>query len=104
MVSVSRYLVFIFLAIQASNAILDSDANTLVLLDNLAIRETHSIFFKSLQDRGFKLVYKLADDSGLVLSRYGEYIYKNVIVFAPSVEEFGGDLSVEKLTEFVDDG
>uniref|UniRef100_A0A034WTU4 Dolichyl-diphosphooligosaccharide--protein glycosyltransferase 48 kDa subunit n=1 Tax=Bactrocera dorsalis TaxID=27457 RepID=A0A034WTU4_BACDO len=99
-----KYFVFICVFLQTSNAVLESDANTLVLLDNLAIRETHSIFFKSLQERGFKLVYKLADDSGLVLSRYGEYLYKNVIIFAPSVEEFGGDLSVEKLTEFVDDG
>ncbi|XP_054728152.1 dolichyl-diphosphooligosaccharide--protein glycosyltransferase 48 kDa subunit [Anastrepha obliqua] len=99
-----KYFIFIFFAIQVSDAVLETDANTLVLLDNLAIRETHSIFFKSLQERGFKLVYKLADDSGLVLSRYGEYLYKNVIIFAPSVEEFGGELSVEKLTEFVDDG
>ncbi|KAH8291640.1 hypothetical protein KR018_008360 [Drosophila ironensis] len=85
-------------------AVLEADANTLVLLDNLAIRETHSIFFKSLQDRGFRLTYKLADDSGLLLSRYGEYLYKNVIIFAPSVEEFGGDISVERLAQFVDDG
>ncbi|XP_004535090.1 dolichyl-diphosphooligosaccharide--protein glycosyltransferase 48 kDa subunit [Ceratitis capitata] len=99
-----KYFILSFLAVQTTIAVLETDANTLVLLDNLAIRETHSIFFKSLQDRGFKLVYKLADDSGLVLSRYGEYLYKNVIIFAPSVEEFGGELNVEKLTEFVDDG
>jgi len=76
----------------------------LVLLDNLAIRETHSIFFKSLSDRGFSLNYKSADDSNLLLSKYGQYMYQNVIVFAPSVEEFGGSLSVEALTKFVDDG
>jgi len=55
-------------------------------------------------DRGFKLTYKLADDSSLLLSKYGEYLYKNVIIFAPSVEEFGGDVSVERLAQFVDDG
>ncbi|XP_017042165.1 dolichyl-diphosphooligosaccharide--protein glycosyltransferase 48 kDa subunit [Drosophila ficusphila] len=92
------------LAIAHCQAVLETDANTLVLLDNLAIRETHSIFFKSLQDRGFKLTYKLADDSSLLLSKYGEYLYKNVIIFAPSVEEFGGDVSVERLAQFVDDG
>ncbi|XP_016947958.1 dolichyl-diphosphooligosaccharide--protein glycosyltransferase 48 kDa subunit [Drosophila biarmipes] len=96
-------LVFV-LAIAHCQAVLETDANTLVLLDNLAIRETHSIFFKSLQDRGFKLTYKLADDSSLLLSKYGEYLYKNVIIFAPSVEEFGGDVSVERLAQFVDDG
>lgn len=83
---------------------LQNEAETLVLLDNLAIRETHSIFFKTLQERGFKLTFKLADDAGLIIAKYGEYLYKNLIIFAPSVEEFGGDLSVEKLTQFVDDG
>lgn len=77
---------------------------TLVLLDNLAIRETHSIFFKSLQERGYKLTYKLADDASLVLSKYGEFLYKHLILFAPSVEEFGGSLSVEAITDFVDNG
>uniref|UniRef100_A0A1Q3FF06 Dolichyl-diphosphooligosaccharide--protein glycosyltransferase 48 kDa subunit n=1 Tax=Culex tarsalis TaxID=7177 RepID=A0A1Q3FF06_CULTA len=77
---------------------------TLVLLDNLAIRETHSIFFKGLQERGYKLTFKLADDASLVLSRYGEFLYKHLILFAPSVEEFGGALSVEAITDFVDNG
>lgn len=46
----------------------------------------------------------MADDSGLLLSKYGEYLYKNLIIFAPSVEEFGGDISVEKIAQFIDDG
>ncbi|XP_077284545.1 dolichyl-diphosphooligosaccharide--protein glycosyltransferase non-catalytic subunit Ost48 [Arctopsyche grandis] len=79
-------------------------ADTLVLLDNLAIRETHSIFFKSLQDRGYTLTFKLADDQNLVLAKYGEYLYKHLIIFAPSVLEFGGTLSVESVTQFIDDG
>lgn len=40
----------------------------------------------------------------MVLSKYGEYLYKNLIVFAPSVDEFGGDISVDKISEFIDDG
>lgn len=77
---------------------------TLVLLDNLAIKETHSIFFKSLQESGYNLSYKLADDSNLLLSKYGEYLYKHLIIFAPSVEEFGGSLSVDAITDFIDGG
>jgi len=92
---------FLFLAAFAA---CKSDRETLVLLDNLAIKETHSIFFKSLQDRGYKLTFKLADDANLVLSKYGEYLYQNLIIFAPSVEEFGGALSVESITEFIDEG
>jgi len=81
----------LFLAVCLTSVIAQ---DTLVLLDNLAIRETHSIFFKSLQERGYKLSFKLADDN----------LYKNLIIFAPSVEEFGGDLNVEKITEFIDNG
>lgn len=81
-----------------------SQGNTLVLLDNQVIKETHSIFFKSLQDRGYTLTYKIADDSSLVLSKYGEYLYENLIIFAPSVLEFGGNLNVDSITQFIDNG
>lgn len=40
----------------------------------------------------------------MVLSKYGEYLYQNLIIFAPSVEEFGGNLSVDTITQFIDDG
>jgi oligosaccharyltransferase complex subunit beta len=50
------------------------------------------------------LNFKLADDANLILSKYGEYLYKNLIIFAPSVEEFGGSVSVETITDFVDNG
>lgn len=46
----------------------------------------------------------MADDSNLLLSKYGEYLYKHLIIFAPSVEEFGGSLNVEAITDFIDGG
>lgn len=39
-----------------------------------------------------------------MLSKYGEYLYKNLIVFAPSVLEFGGQIDTEAITKFIDDG
>lgn len=104
-----------------------AEGETLVLLDSLATRETHSIFFKNLQgknfffragifvfvwrvqfsnfsERGYKISYKLADDASLVLSKHGEFLYQNLVIFAPETEEFGGDLNVEKITEFIDNG
>lgn len=48
------------------------------------------------------MTFKLADDANLVLSKYGEYLYKNLIIFAPSVDEFGGDISVDRIAEFID--
>ena len=76
----------------------------LVLLDSLSIKESHSIFFNSLSQRGFTLTYKVADDPAIVLKKYGAYLYDHLILFAPSVEEFGGTLAVDGITEFIDDG
>ncbi|EAT45237.1 AAEL003468-PA, partial [Aedes aegypti] len=46
---------------------------------------------------------KLRKLASLVQSKYGEFLYKHLILF-PSVEEFGGSLSVEAITDFVDNG
>merc|ERR1712110_121798 len=53
---------------------------------------------------GFTLTYKVADDPSIVLKKYGSYLYEHLILFSPSVEEFGGALNVEGITEFVDAG
>ena len=81
-----------------------ADNRVLVLLENLTVKETHSIFFKSLQESGLELTYKVADDSSLAIKKYGQFLYDHIIVFSPSVEEFGGDLSAEAITEFIDEG
>lgn len=39
-----------------------------------------------------------------MLSKYGKYFYENLIIFAPTVQEFGGSLSIETITQFIDDG
>ncbi|KOC61643.1 Dolichyl-diphosphooligosaccharide--protein glycosyltransferase 48 kDa subunit [Habropoda laboriosa] len=96
---INKFLCFITIF-----GIVNARGPTLVLLDNLAIKETHSIFFKTLQDSGYILTYKLADDANLQLSKYGEYVYEHLIIFAPSVEEFGGALSIETITDFIDGG
>ena len=77
---------------------------TLVLLENLYIRDTHSIFFDDLKARGYQLTFKLADDPNLALSKYGEYLYDHLVIFAPSVEEFGGTIDVPAITDFIDNG
>lgn len=55
-------------------------------------------------ETGYKLTYKLADDSNLVLSKYGVDLYQNLMIFAPSVEEFGGDINVDEISKFIDNG
>jgi len=77
---------------------------TLVLVDTLATRETHSIFLKDLAERGHEVTVKSADEPSLQLSRYGEYLFDNLVLFCPGVEEFGGSLSVEVIIDFIDGG
>jgi len=81
-----------------------ADKKVLVLLENLAVKETHSIYFKTLVDAGFDLTFKGADDATLNIKKYGEFLYDHLVVFAPTVEEFGGNLSVETLTDYIDNG
>ncbi|XP_020608905.1 dolichyl-diphosphooligosaccharide--protein glycosyltransferase 48 kDa subunit-like [Orbicella faveolata] len=64
----------------------EAGGKTLVLVDNANTKETHSIFFNSLKERGFDLVFRSADDSSLSLVKYGEFLYQHLIIFSPSVE------------------
>ncbi|XP_028849091.1 dolichyl-diphosphooligosaccharide--protein glycosyltransferase 48 kDa subunit [Denticeps clupeoides] len=80
------------------------DGKTLVLLDNPNIKDTHSMFFRSLADRGFDLTFKTADDPSLSLIKYGQFLYDHLIIFSPSVEDFGGNINVETITAFIDGG
>ncbi|KAL8555991.1 hypothetical protein ACS0TY_003704 [Phlomoides rotata] len=81
-----------------------TDRRVLVLLDDFAIKSSHSIFFKSLETREFNLDFKLADDPKLALQRYGQYLYDAVILFSPSIDRFGGSIDAASLLEFVDSG
>lgn len=62
------------------------------------------LYFDCSLERGYHLTFKSADDPTLVLSKYGKYFYENLIIFAPTVQEFGGSLNIETITQFIDDG
>ncbi|KAG7035106.1 Dolichyl-diphosphooligosaccharide--protein glycosyltransferase 48 kDa subunit [Cucurbita argyrosperma subsp. argyrosperma] len=81
-----------------------TDRKVLVLLDDFAIKSTHSLFFKSLQSRGFDLDFKLADDPKISLQRHGRYFYDALILFAPTIDRFGGSVDLAGILDFVDSG
>ncbi|XP_073286718.1 dolichyl-diphosphooligosaccharide--protein glycosyltransferase 48 kDa subunit-like [Primulina huaijiensis] len=81
-----------------------TDGRILVLLDDFALKSSHSLFFKSLQTRGFDLDFKLADDPQIALQRYGKYLYDGLILFSPTVDRFGGSIDTASILEFVDSG
>ncbi|XP_033120799.1 dolichyl-diphosphooligosaccharide--protein glycosyltransferase 48 kDa subunit-like [Anneissia japonica] len=62
-----------------------------------------SIFY-CFTDRGYELSFKSADDSNLKLTSYGEYLYEHLILFCPSVEEFGGNIGEDTVLDFIDGG
>ncbi|GAB4853927.1 Dolichyl-diphosphooligosaccharide--protein glycosyltransferase 48 kDa subunit [Ancistrocladus abbreviatus] len=76
----------------------------LVLLDDFAIKSSHSMYFKSLQSRGYELDFKLADDPKIALQRYGQYLYDGLILFSPTIDRFGGKINQADVLEFVDSG
>lgn len=49
-------------------------------------------------------MFRSADDSSLSLVKYGEFLYQHLVIFSPSVEEFGGSLNVRSITDFIDGG
>ncbi|OAY29485.1 dolichyl-diphosphooligosaccharide--protein glycosyltransferase 48 kDa subunit [Manihot esculenta] len=81
-----------------------ADRRVLVLLDDSAIKSSHSLFFKSLQSRGFELEFKLADDPKVALQRYGKYLYNALILFCPTAELVGAPINVDAILDFVDSG
>lgn len=81
-----------------------TDRRILVLLDDVGIKSSHSLYFKSLQNRGFELDFKLADDPKIALQRYGQYLYDALILFCPTIERFGGSVDLAGILDFVDSG
>ena len=58
---------------------------TLIVLDNWAIIETHSVFFKHLKDKlGHKLEFAMASTGPQIVKHYDEYYFDNIIFMAPS--------------------
>jgi oligosaccharyltransferase complex subunit beta len=55
----------------------------------------------------FELDFKMIDDPSIKLTYFGEYLYSNIIFFAPSYnEDFGkkSDIKISNLLKFFDDG
>jgi len=77
---------------------------TLVLLENVLTKESHSAFLGDLVDKGQEVVYKYATDSSLTIRKYGESLYENIVILAPSVSAFGNSIAAADFLEFIDQG
>jgi oligosaccharyltransferase complex subunit beta len=66
-------------------------------------KTSYSLFFKDLESRGHHLSFFQAESQDVTLKVYGESLYDNIVLFAPTVESFSS-ISFENLNEFVQDG
>jgi oligosaccharyltransferase complex subunit beta len=64
---------------------------------------TYSIFFADLEQRGHKLSFFQTESPALILKKHGEYLYDNIVFFAPTAEAFS-TLTFDDFSEFVQDG
>lgn len=64
----------------------DQTTKTLVLLDNWATVETHSLFFGHLKDNlGHQMEYAMASEAPLIKYHDKQY-FENIILMTPSVK------------------
>ena len=78
---------------------------TLVLLDDWHSVETNSVFWNQISQMGYELIFKIASDKDIQLTNFGEYIYENIIFFAPTyVDSKRNDINIENLLKFIDEG
>jgi len=76
---------------------------TLVLLDNMPSKQLYTSFWTSLASAGYELDFKTPSSPAWNLKKYGEYLYDNVVIFAPKADDFG-KTTFKDLLAFVDDG
>lgn len=79
---------------------IDSGHRTLAIVDGGAHR--FSNFFESLRERGHNLQVVSPDDSTIALKKFGEILYDNIIIFAPSSTRFGAGNSGAKYRDILD--
>jgi len=75
----------------------------LVVMEDDEIKSSHSIFFKYLTEREYKIDYAEADDRNIKFRKYGEWQYDHLILFAPSASDIVG-ISSDDVLEFIDSG
>ena len=49
--------------------------------------QSHSLFFESLTIRGHSIEYVQAESPELQLKSYGSYLFDNIIMFCPTIQE-----------------
>jgi oligosaccharyltransferase complex subunit beta len=62
--------------------------------------QTHSVFFDGLSNRGHELSFVQAESPDLLIKKFGEYLFDNIVLFAPTVEEFN-TITPDDILDFI---
>lgn len=95
-------LVILSVTVQSLSDNEQDNKRTLLITDKN--NNAHSKLIKLIQDLGHGVDIKTADDSSLKLSKYGEFLYDNILILCPQVDTFRGTLGVDSILEFIDAG
>jgi len=76
---------------------------TLVLVEKVTYKQSYSMFFSKLLDRGHEIFFKEIVDPEVVLKKYGEFIYDNIILFSETVDAFEA-ITFGDILDFIDNG
>lgn len=77
---------------------------TLVLVDDLETKNSHSQLFAALTARGIDLEFRTVDDDRVQLAQYGELYYENAMILAYRRPDYLWEISSSDLVEFYEAG
>jgi len=94
-----QFACFIFAKTNSLNG-----SRVLVILDKEEDKKEYSIFFKSLQERGFDLSFTSASNENLEIIKYEESLYDHLILLSPETDYYENDIGAKQFIEFIDKG
>ncbi|KAI6084981.1 Dolichyl-diphosphooligosaccharide-protein glycosyltransferase 48kDa subunit [Hypoxylon rubiginosum] len=99
MKSLISFAVLLFAAV--SHAISSSGDRLLVVLEDVAEKETYSKFLGDLEGRGFQINYETPKSEGLSLFHLGERSYDHVLFLPTKSKGLGPNLTPKLLLDFI---
>ncbi|KAK3310820.1 Dolichyl-diphosphooligosaccharide--protein glycosyltransferase subunit WBP1 [Chaetomium strumarium] len=97
--SLLSVLVFVLAAVVS--AISTSGNRLLVILDDVAEKESYSKFLGDLESRGFQLSFENPKSESLALFRLGERSYDHILFFPTKTKGLGPNLTPNLLVDFL---
>lgn len=85
-------------------SVANAGPKTCVLISDDGVKQSHSSFFSQLKSRGHELTISHVQDEDTRLGKFGEFFYDNLIIFAPNADDFGSNINVDTIIQFIDSG